>query len=528
MNVDIDRHGAFRGCGQILLINVDIKSETETVSSHWHRKSAIQVVTARPHPHKCDSYCSIYRPTTAQHKVQMLSRVSLRISSQKNIRFSSTELKNLMREKYIPNKREQLTRIKKSSASVIGQTTVEQVLGGMRGIRCMWWEGSELDAEKGITFHGKTIEECNRILPHGPEQGATQMLPESMMWLIMTGEVPTEKQVRALSADLARHSALPRHVDELIDNLPKDMHPMTSLSAAIASLSHNSVFSKQYSDGSITKDKFWEPAFDDSISLLAKIPTIAAKLYNRSKGVSKVYKADESKDVTWNFAENIGFGDKLPFVEMMRLYLALHADHEGGNVSAHSTHLVGSALSDPFLSYSAGLLGLAGPLHGLAAQDVLRFILQMHQWLPKNYTEKDVEQYLWNWLKDGRVVPGYGHAVLRKPDPRFTALHEFSSKSDSISKDPHWKLVDIVSRVAPQVLKEHGKTKNPFPNVDSQSGVLLHHYGMKETEFYTVIFGISRAYGVLPQLVWDRALGMPIERPKSLSLNAIEKMMSAQ
>jgi len=213
---------------------------------------------------------------------------------------------------------------------------------------------------------------------------------------------------------------------------------------------------------------------------------------------------------------------------VLRLYLALHADHEGGNVSAHSTHLVGSALSDPFLSYSAGLLGLAGPLHGLAAQDVLVFILKMAETLPEGYGDKDVEKYLWDWLNSGRVVPGYGHAVLRKPDPRFTALHQFSANNQGISKDAHWKLVDVVSRVAPLVLTKHGKTKNPHPNVDSQSGVLLHYYGLKETNFYTVIFGISRAFGVLPQLIWDRALGLPIERPKSLSLNAIEKMVQAR
>jgi len=69
----------------------------------------------------------------------------------------------------------------------------------------------------------------------------------------------------------------------------------------------------------------------------------------------------------------------------------------------------------------------------------------------------------------------------------------------------------------PGVLTEHGKTKNPYPNVDSHSGVLLWHYGFTQYEYYTVLFGVSRALGALSQLFWDRALGLPLERPKSVT-----------
>ena len=80
-----------------------------------------------------------------------------------------------------------------------------------------------------------------------------------------------------------------------------------------------------------------------------------------------------------------------------------------------------------------------------------------------------------------------------------------------------FKLVSQVYKIAPGVLTEHGKTKNPYPNVDAHSGVLLQHYGLKEASYYTVLFGVSRAIGVLPQLILDRAFGAPIERPKSFS-----------
>ena len=120
------------------------------------------------------------------------------------------------------------------------------------------------------------------------------------------------------------------------------------------------------------------------------------------------------------------------------------ADHEGGNVSAHTINLVGSALSDPFLAYSAGLAGLAGPLHGLANQEVLRFILGMQKDVGDNPTPEKVKEYIWSVLKSGRVIPGYGHAVLRKPDPRFMALQQFGAGDKEIAADPIFKLVNAV------------------------------------------------------------------------------------
>ena len=75
-----------------------------------------------------------------------------------------------------------------------------------------------------------------------------------------------------------------------------------------------------------------------------------------------------------------------------------------------------------------------------------------------------------------------------------------------------FKLVSQVYKIAPKVLTEHGKTKNPYPNVDAHSGVLLQYYGLTEANYYTVLFGVSRAIGVLPQLIIDRAVGPPIER----------------
>jgi len=417
-----------------------------------------------------------------------------------------------------------LKQVKAKSSTSLGEVKIENTLGGMRGLKAMVWEGSVLDADEGIRFHGRTIKDCQKELPKGTS--GTEMLPESMFWLLLTGQVPSTNQVRVLSREWAEKAQLPAFVSKMLDDFPKDLHPMTQFACAVSALNYESKFAKAYAQG-MNKADYWEPVFDDCMSLLAKLPTIAAKIHqNAYKGGGALpAEVDLNQDWSYNFAAMLGKGGKENenFQDLLRLYLALHGDHEGGNVSAHATHLVGSALSDPFLSYSAGLQGLAGPLHGLAAQEVLRFILQMQEAVGEKFSDQSVKDYLWTTLKSGRVIPGYGHAVLRKPDPRFEALMDFATTRKEIMEDPVFQLVKKNSEVAPGVLLEHGKTKNPYPNVDSSSGVLFYHYGFKETLYYTATFGVSRGLGPLAQLIWDRALGLPIERPKSIDLKGLLK-----
>ncbi|KAF2237749.1 citrate synthase mitochondrial precursor [Viridothelium virens] len=439
-------------------------------------------------------------------------------------RYASTrepDLKETL-SRVIPTKRELLRKVKGHADRKLGDVKVENTLGGMRGLKAMLWEGSVLDANEGIRFHGRTIKDCQSQLPKGTS--GTEMLPEGMFWLLLTGEVPSITQVRGFSKELAQKSQIPKFVEDMLNNFPKDLHPMTQFACAVSALNYESVFAKRYEQG-MNKADYWEPTYDDCVTLLAKLPTIAARIYQNAYrgGGALPAEVDMEQDWSYNFAAMLGKSgkDNEGFQDLLRLYLALHGDHEGGNVSAHATHLVGSALSDPFLSYSAGLQGLSGPLHGLAAQEVLRWILQMQEHVGTKFSEKEVKEYLWSTLKSGRVVPGYGHAVLRKPDPRFEALMDFAKARPEIAEDPVFQLVRMNSEVAPGVLMEHGKTKNPFPNVDSSSGVLFHHFGFKETLYYTATFGVSRGLGPLAQLIWDRALGLPIERPKSINLAGI-------
>lgn len=358
------------------------------------------------------------------------------------------------------------------------------------------------------------------MLPAAVEGG--EPLPEGLFWLLLTGEVPTADQVKSLSAEFSKRANVPKWVEDTILALPADLHPMTQFSMGILALQKQSKFAQAYRDG-VNKKEYWKFALEDSLDCLAQLPRVAALVYRNCYKGGDVIPFDPTLDWSASYARMLGFNDPM-FDELMRLYLTIHTDHEGGNVSAHTTHLVGSALSDPYLSLSAGMNGLAGPLHGLANQEVLRWLISFDQkYGGQGFTHETVKTALWDTLNNGQVVPGYGHAVLRKTDPRFTCQNEFAKKH--CKGDKMVELVDMIYETAPGVLTEHGKTKNPWPNVDAHSGVLLQHYNLKEEDYYTVMFGVSRAMGVLASLCIDRACGLPIERPKSLSTDAIRKMM---
>ncbi|KAJ7172555.1 citrate synthase [Mycena filopes] len=434
--------------------------------------------------------------------------------------FPEQSLRETLRE-VIPAKQEQLKKLKaEHSQTVVGDVKVENIIGGMRGIKAMLWEASVLDPNEGIRFHGLSIPDCQKVLPPAP--GGKEIIAESMLWLLLTGKVPTEAQTRELSRELAEKGDLPPFVEKLIDSFPATLHPMTQLGMGVAALNHDSLFQAAYEKG-IKKSEYWTYTLDDCINLIARLPALAARIYrNVYKPGEALPALNKDLDLVGNYSNLLGFGGNQSLTEYLRLYIALHGDHEGGNASAHTAHLVGSTLSDPYLSYSAALFALAGPLHGLANQEVLRWQLAMQAELGSDVSHEQIKEYLWKTLNSGQVVPGYGHGVLRNPDPRFIALQEFCDARPDLQES---SIIRLTYEVAPGVLKEHGKTKNPYPNVDATSGCVLYHYGLKEFKYYTVIFGVSRALGALTQLVWARGSSKLLARPKSLSMDALEKLI---
>ncbi|KAF8742379.1 hypothetical protein AX14_004932, partial [Amanita brunnescens Koide BX004] len=392
----------------------------------------------------------------------MLARtVFLRLHTQGSLgplfkRFASTRTLQETLEGVIPAKQEQLRKLKLDyGQSVVGDVKVENIIGGMRGLKAMLWEASVLDPNEGIRFHGLTIPECQKVLPPAP--GGKEIIAESMLWLLLTGEVPSAEQTRQLSRDLAEKGSLPKFVEDLIDSLPKTLHPMTQLGIGVSALNHDSAFQAAYERG-IKKSEYWTHTLEDSINLIARLPALAARIYrNVYRPGTQLPSIDLNLDLVGNYSRLLGYGDNHSLTEYLRLYIALHGDHEGGNASAHAAHLVGSTLSDPYLAYSAALFALAGPLHGLANQEVLRWQLAMQNEIGSEITHESIKNYLWKTLKSGQVVPGYGHGVLRNPDPRFIALQEFCANRAELKDSPIIRLVNMTSEVAPNVLKEHGK-----------------------------------------------------------------------
>jgi len=407
--------------------------------------------------------------------------------------------------------------IKEHGNKKIGEVTLSQIYQGMRGITGLVTETSLLDAQEGIRFRGYSIPDLQAKLPKA--HGGTEPLPEGLFHLMLLGELPTDEDVHQITSNWQRRSHVPNHVFGAIEALPIATHPMTQFVIAIMALQTESQFAKRYAEGMNKKD-YWEAVFDDSMDLLARLPRVAAYIYRRKYKNEDHIHPNGLLDWAGNFAHMLGYEDET-FRELMRLYMTIHADHEGGNVSAHATHLVGSALSDPYLCLAAGMNGLAGPLHGLANQEVIKWILEMRRELGVDLPSKEqIEAYVKKTLNEGKVVPGYGHAVLRKTDPRFAAQMEFGKKH--MPTDPLVQTVWNIYETVPPILQSLGKIKNPWPNVDAHSGALLVHYGLVEYEFYTVLFGVSRALGVLASLCWDRALNFPLERPKSVTTELVK------
>lgn len=429
---------------------------------------------------------------------------------------SELDLHSQLKE-LVPQQQERLKKIKSDYGKVqLGNITVDMVIGGMRGMTGLLWETSLLDPDEGIRFRGLSIPECQKVLPAANPGG--EPLPEGILWLLLTGKVPSKGQVDALSSELRSRSKVPDYVYKTIDSLPVDAHPMTQFTTGVMALQTQSEFQKAYEKG-MPKAKFWEPTYEDSLNLIARLPVVASYIYRRIYKNGNTISADESLDYGANFSHMLGFDDP-KMLELMRLYVTIHTDHEGGNVSAHTAHLVASALSDPFLSFAAALNGLAGPLHGLANQEVLLWIKSIVEEQGSNLSTEQLRDYVWKTLNSGKVVPGFGHGVLRKTDPRYTCQREFALKH--LPDDPLFQIVSKLYEVVPAVLTELGKVKNPWPNVDAHSGVLLNHFGLSEARYYTVLFGVSRSIGICSQLLWDRALGLPLERPKSVTMDWLE------
>jgi citrate synthase len=383
----------------------------------------------------------------------------------------------------------------------ISRVSVAQAHGGLRGVNALLCDTSHVDPERGLFIRGIPVTDL------------LDRYPEDIFFLLLIGRLPGAEEAKAVREEIAAQERVPEYVWRVIDEMSAHSNPMSMLATGLLALESESVMTRRYDEG-LKRDDHWKATLADALRVLGSLPTLAGGIYRMRFKKGPRFAHDPLLDWSQNYCAMCGVR-KPVFFEAMRRAAILQSDHEGGNVCAFTSHTVGSVLSNAYLAVSAGFNGLAGPLHGRAAKESTDWVVEAVTRYRGAPSESEIEAYAWETLKNGRVVPGHGHAVLRGVDPRFSVMLEFGTKH--FGGDPVFETVERMSRVVPRVLKEHGKAKNPYPNVDFGMGTVWHHFGITETDYYTVPFAISLAMGMLAQLVINRALGSPIVRPRSVT-----------
>lgn len=413
----------------------------------------------------------------------------------------------------VPRFREDRERmVRECGETVLGKVTLAAACEGMKGVPAFVCDLSEVDPGAGLSIRGRTI------------AGLCDRLPEEVFWLMCTGEFPGPEAAAGLAATFEARHEVPGYVWRTLDAMPADSHPATMLAAAVLVLSRESRLVRQYDEG-MPREACWEPMLDDALDLLARLPAIAAGVYR--KRYNKGPRVRPKPGLSWagNYARMLGIPDAGgEFADLVRLYLVLHADHGAGNVSAHTARIVSSALSDVCTTVSAAVNGMAGPLHGRGCRESLAFLQEAWKRFRRVPTEEEAREFVREKLRAGREIPGYGHAVLRVPDPRLSVLREFGHRR--IPDDPLLRVAEAFFAVVPDILREDGRTPHGWPRSDAFAGALLYRCGLKEVSYYPVLFAVARTLGICARIVLDQALGVPVERPLSVTSRTVRGLSS--
>jgi citrate synthase len=386
------------------------------------------------------------------------------------------------------------------SEEVLFQITKDQLETGLRGYPCGYCTTSHVDPVKGLYYSDV------------PVSSLTNHTPEQVIYLLYHGKEGTTKDVETFFSELKKRATLSKETIDSIQKLPKKGHPMKLFSSALLLV------------GMLEGKSNYK---EDCLDVIAKLPHIAAVVINYHAGWGQTLNPDPSLGYMASFAEMLKVpnvsSDRL--VEAFTLFNILHYDHGGGNLSAFVGKAVASGLEDMYGSLCSAMCALAGPRHGKANQDCLEFTQSMLEEVGKNATEQEVENAIRKRLESGKLVFGFGHAVLRVEDPRATVQYDYVMKR--YPDHPLVKMSLLLRKVGPKVLKENPKISNPYPNVDAISGSLLTAVGFGHPNYYTVLFGLARCVGIAIQILYERqeargGKGTPIVRPKYLYKKRIE------
>ncbi len=379
-------------------------------------------------------------------------------------------------------------------ADVLFEITKDHLDTGLRGIPVGYCTTSSVDAQKGLIYIDRPISELSSLKP------------EEVIFLLYSGHEGSREEIAAFSESLKKRAACPQDTLDAILRLPRDIHPMKLLPIALLLL------------GGAAKKTDYRA---DCLDLIAKIPHLVATLINHHSGWGKTPLPDASKGYMENFAFmlQVPHADKKRLTEVFSLFNILHYDHGGGNLSTFVGKAVASGLEDMYGSIAAAMCALAGPRHGRANQDCLEFAQGVLQEVGEGASTAGVEELIRKRLKEGKLIFGFGHAVLRVEDPRASVFYTYAEQH--FPGHPLVKIAHHLRLAGPKVLSENSKISNPYPNIDAISGTVLAAAGFNYPEYFTVLFGLARSVGIAIQIVDDRCharggKGTPIVRPKYL------------
>ncbi len=334
-------------------------------------------------------------------------------------------------------------------------------------------------------------------------------------WLLIHGELPSATELAEFDERIRRHTLLHEDLRRFFDALPHTAHPMTVLSSAVSALS------TYYEDTLSPRDP--EQVEMQTIRLLAKLPVIAAYAHKKTLGQAFLY-PDNSLSFVDNFLR-LNFGTNAEPYEVnpvlskaLERLLILHEDHEQ-NASASTVRLVGSTEANMFVSISAGIAALSGPLHGGANEAVLTMLAQIRD--SGEGVEKFVERV--KKKEEGVRLMGFGHRVYKSYDPRAKLVKE-SADEVLEALGVHDPLLDLARELEQIALEDdYFIERRLYPNVDFYTGVLYKAMGFPPRMF-TVLFAIGRLPGWIAQ--WREANDDPatkIGRPQQLYTGPVER-----
>ena len=358
---------------------------------------------------------------------------------------------------------------------------------GLRGFPVGTCRTSRVDPQTGVSYVGYPIAHL------------ATLEPEAVVFLLLHKELPTQTELATFSADLKARRGVPAAVLDGLTKLPRDGHPMEWLASGLLLL------------GMTTKTGDWR---EDALNMVARAPELVAAIFRLRSGWGDPIASDSSLGLIEDFVQMLGVpgADPAKLTQMLRTFYILHMDHGGGNLSTFTGKAVASGHADIFSSLTAAMLALSGPLHGRANQDCLEFVRKVG-----SSDEDRVEAFIRDALANRDKIYGFGHAVLRAEDPRATI--QYALGETICPDDPLFATARSLRKVAVKVLSEVEKISNPYPNVDAVSGSLLNAVGLTDSNYYTVLFGLSRISGIAAQIVDERVnfrngRGAPIYRPK--------------